>query len=67
MPASNWIHLDVVKIHRESEKAFELELEGGELVWVPKSQISEPDDLEEGDEDVTVSITEWIAEQKGLG
>lgn len=67
MSASNWVHLDVTKIHQESEKAFLLEIDGGELTWIPKSQISEPETLEAGDVDVTVSITEWIAEQKGIG
>lgn len=66
MSASNWVHLDVVKIHQESEKAFLLEIEGGELVWIPKSQISEPEILESGDEDGAVSISSWIAEQKGI-
>lgn len=67
MPASNWVHLDVAKIHQESEKAFLMEIDGGEMVWIPKSQISEPEILSAGDEDVTVSITEWIAEQKRIG
>lgn len=67
MGMSNWVHLDVAKILIESEKAFFLEIDGGETVWIPKSQISEPEILAVGDEDVTVSISAWIAEQKGIG
>lgn len=67
MSASNWVHLDVERIERETDAAFLLLLEGGELVWVPKSQVSEPGDYSAGDENLTVSVTEWIAQQKGLG
>lgn len=62
-----WVHLDVSLVKRETEKAFLLRLEDGSEVWVPRSQVSEPDDYEEGDEDCTVSVTEWFAEKEGLG
>jgi len=63
---SNWIHLDVVEIARETDKAFKLVLEDGEEVWIPKGQISDPEDYKEGDRNCSISITEWIAEQKGI-
>ena len=66
MSASNWVHLEVAKIERETDAAFLLTLEDGEQVWIPKSQISDPEELKAGDEDLTVSVSEWIAEQKGL-
>lgn len=66
MSASNWVHLDVRIIRQETEKAFQVVLEDGSFHWLPKSQISEPDDYEAGDENCTISITEWLAEQKGL-
>lgn len=66
MSASEWVHLDVELIVRETEKAFLLRLEGGAEYWIPRSQISEPENYEQGDEDVTISISQWIAEQKGL-
>lgn len=65
MGASNWIHLEVEKIVRETDAAFSLRVDG-EDYWIPKSQISDPEDFEAGDENVTVSVTEWIARQKGL-
>lgn len=65
--AGEWVHLDVAKILRETDRAFLLRLEeDGEEVWVPKAQVSDPEDYQEGDENVTVSVTRWLAEQKGL-
>lgn len=65
MSASNWIHLDVEKVVKETENALLILLEGEEI-WIPKSQVSEPETYGEGDEEVTISVTEWIAKQKGL-
>jgi hypothetical protein len=66
MGASNWVHLDVDLIKSETDRAFLVVLEDGEEVWLPKSQISDPDDYMAGDENVALSITEWIADQKGI-
>lgn len=66
MSASRYIHLDVARIERETDKAFLLILEDGEEVWIPKNQIADVDDYEEGDTNCSVSVTIWIAEQKGL-
>jgi hypothetical protein len=38
----------------------------GERFWLPRSQVADPDTFEPGDEGVTVSVTEWIAKQKGI-
>ena len=69
MSASNYIHLDNVEIVAETEKAFllnfeQVEEEGG--VWIPKSQIADPGEYSQGDKGVQISITKWIAEQKGI-
>jgi len=66
MGASGWVHLDVLLIVRETDKALLLRLESGEEVWVPKSQVSDPGDYAEGDENCTVSVTEWFAEKEDL-
>ena len=66
MGASNFVHIDFDSIRRETEKAF-LFIIDGEEVWLPKSQIADADDYNAGDEDGTVSITEYIATEKGLG
>ena len=67
MGASNYVHIEVTKILVETEKAFQLEIVGCEKnVWMPKSQIADPDDYDEGDVDVMMSVTEWIAGEKGI-
>lgn len=66
MSASRYIHLDVARIERETDKALLLILEDGEEVWMPKNQIADVEDYEDGDTNCTVSVTTWIAEQKGL-
>jgi hypothetical protein len=63
---SNWVHLDVELIVRETDKALLLRLEDGEEVWIPLGQIADADSYSAGDTNCTVSVTRWIAEQKGL-
>lgn len=65
MGASNYVHIDFDSIRRETERAF-LFIIDEEEVWLPKSQIADADDYNEGDENGTVSITEYIANEKGL-
>jgi len=65
MTFSNYVHVSVDKILRESDKAF-LVFVDGEETWLPKSQIADADDYEVGDEDVTLSVTAFIAKEKGL-
>lgn len=65
MGFSNWVHLDVDRIVAETDAAFLL-LVDDEEIWFPKSQIDSPESYEVGDEDCTVSVTEWIARQKGI-
>lgn len=66
MSAEGWVPLENVDILKETDSAFLLLLDGGEKVWIPLSQVCDPDDYAEGDEGVTLSITEWIADQKGI-
>jgi hypothetical protein len=65
MSASGFVHLNVQKITGETEKAFFFRIDGKE-VCIPKSQVADPDEYEVGDEDCEVSVTEWIAKEKGL-
>lgn len=67
MGASNYVHLEVSEIKRETDKAFLVVLEDGAEHWLPKSQIADADDYSEGDTNCTVSITEWLAGEKGIG
>lgn len=52
------------KILRHSEKAIQIEFDG-EQMWIPKSQIDEPEELPPAG-NAEISITAWIAKQKGL-
>ena len=61
---SDWVHLEDVEILKETEKAFLVDLDGEEY-WLPKSQILDADEYREGDEG-TLSISAWIAREKGL-
>ena len=67
---SEWYNLDYASIEQETEKAFKIVTEDGDIVWVPKSQIS-PEDLRRnnyqvGDTDGSMAITQWLAQEKGL-
>lgn len=65
MSQSGFVHVAVERIVQETDKAFLCLIDGAQ-VWLPKSQIADADDYDAGDEDVTLSVTEWIAAQKGL-
>ena len=65
MGFSRWVHILVEKVVRETEKAFLCQIDGEEH-WLPKSQISDPDDYGEGNENCEMSVTEFIAREKGF-
>jgi len=66
--ASNYVTVNFDKIKVETAKAFLLILddEEGTEVWIPKSQMADPEDYKEGDQNGSVSVTEFIAREKGL-
>lgn len=63
---SDWVHVDVDEILKETDAAFRVRLEDGSEHWLPKSQISDADDYNQGDRNAVISITEWIANEKGI-
>lgn len=65
MSQSGYVHLEDCRVVHETEDAFLIEYEGEEH-WIPRSQVADPDTYESGDEGVTISVTEWIAKQKGI-
>ncbi len=67
MPASEFVHLEDCDILAVTDRAVLVGYDG-EQHWIPVSQLADRDDHthEKGDTGVTVSITEWIAEQKGI-
>lgn len=66
MSASNYVHLDVQRILKETDRAFLLLLDDDEELWVPKSVISDEGDYNEGDANCTISIQQWFADKEGI-
>ena len=67
MGFSRWRHLDFERIEAKTDKAMLVRLiDVDEAIWFPLTQIDEPDQYETGDEDGVISVTEWIADKKGL-
>ena len=65
MSQSGFIHLEDCAVIKVTDAAILVKHEG-EHHWLPKSQVADPETFEAGDTDVTVSITEWLAKQKGI-
>lgn len=59
------VHVHVDKIIHATDKALLCRV-GGEEVWIPISQVADGEDYEKGDRDITLSVTEYIAREKGL-
>jgi hypothetical protein len=66
MSSSNYVTVLIEKIKKETDKAFLCEIEDGEDVWLPFTHVADYENYEEGDEDLEISITEWMAREKGL-
>ena len=67
MSFSNWTHIDVAEILRETDDAFLLRLKKDkEDYWVPRSVIADPGNYSENDTNCTVSIQDWFCEKSGL-
>lgn len=64
--ADRYVDLEVVEIKAETQKAFLVLLDDDSEHWIPFSQIDGAEKHSAGDKDVVLSITEWIAEEKGL-
>ena len=65
----DWVYLDVAKIKRITDAAILLVLADEEEteVWIPLSQLADDtDQYEEGDKDLTITVSQWIAEKKGI-
>lgn len=65
MGASNYVYITVEEIKAETQKAFLCVIDGEEY-WIPFSQIADAEDFSEGDTDVELAISEWIATEKGI-
>lgn len=65
MGQSQYVHLENCKVIKGTDAAIHIEWDGAKY-WLPRSQIANGDKYDTGDRDVTISITEWVAEQKGI-
>ena len=65
MASARWIQIDVEEVLVETEQAFCFLLDEEEY-WIPKSQIDDAHEIEQGQVNIVVRITTWIAEQKGI-
>jgi hypothetical protein len=61
----DWVYVDADKIVKITDKAM-LVLIDGQEVWLPLSQLHEVERYAEGDEDITIAMSDWLAKQKGL-
>lgn len=65
MSQSDYVHLDECNIIAETDAAILIEYDG-ERDWFPRTQIADADDYKPGQKGRTVSVTAWIARQKGI-
>lgn len=64
MRQSNENTVDIeCQVKRETEKALLIDHGGEQEVWMPKSQIK---NVAKNGRTVTLTVTEWIANEKGL-
>lgn len=68
MMPQEYVCIDVERVLKFTELAMCV-LCNGEKLWIPLSQVShlDVDQYEVGDEDVSISITEWFASKEGIG
>ena len=65
MDEVEFVVIEVDRIVHETDSAFLLLIDD-EKVWIPKSQVEDPDSYSKGDCDLTMNVTEWIAKEKEL-
>jgi hypothetical protein len=66
MGSGRYVHLDFHEIVAQTEKALLVRFEDGEELWIPLSQVADPDEYHAEMGGGTISITEWLARQKGF-
>lgn len=59
------VHVDEVIRESQSGAALLLRI-GDDKVWIPRSQIREPEDADVGRCEFDIEVSEWIAKEKGL-
>lgn len=65
MGQTRYVHMEGCFIQKATEKALLVHY-NGVVYWLPRSMVSNGDNFDTGDRDVTISIPERIAEEKGI-
>lgn len=60
------VSIDDVVCKAATDKAILVVIEGEEY-WIPQSQIDDDSEVWKKDDEGTLVISDWIAEQKGIG
>lgn len=68
MREESYVNIKVGQVMRESAKAWLFKNDGWSEpeAWFPKSQLKSGQRIAVGDKNLTVAVTEWIAEQKKI-
>lgn len=65
MGQTQYVHLEGCFIRKTTEKALLIEYRGTEY-WLPRAAVSNGDNFDTGDRDVTISIPERLAQEKDI-
>lgn len=65
-PEKKWVDVADVVVLRETAKALQVRVSGGEPVWVPFSQIADDSPVRYDGESGVLRVSEWIAKEKGF-
>jgi hypothetical protein len=60
------VRIENVRATRATDRALLCCIEG-EDVWIPQSQIDDDSEVYQEDDEGTLIVSAWIAEEKGLG
>lgn len=65
MGQTQYVHLEGCFVQRTTEKALLVQY-NGESYWLPRAAVSNGGNFDAGDRNVTISIPERLAEEKGI-
>lgn len=65
MGASGYVHLEECNIVTGTDSAILVEYDG-ERHWFPRSHVADVESYKPGMKGVTLSVSDWIARQKGI-
>ncbi len=66
MGASDFVYVKAEKIKAVTDKAVLATIDG-EDHWIPLSQLGDPERYRQGDTEITLDLTPWMAKKLGFG